>query len=245
MNFFRNLLQTSAKKDAVFFSNLRKITSLKSVNRKIYQTAFTHRSLNLKDNDGHLINFERLEFLGDSMLGIVVSNFLYKKFPHAAEGKLTRYRAKIVSRENLNHIGKKMGLINFLDLEQKVRFGSNIHGNLLEALIGAVLIDRGHKKCSYFILNKILEDYVDTDQLEHLVLSYKGSLIEWGQKTKKNLLIKTHRDNGLDPKINYITHIYINDKQIVKARGASKKKSEEKAAKRAFSAMNIRSRVHG
>ena len=86
---------------------------------------------------------------------------------------------------------------------------------------------------------------MDTDQLEHLVLSYKGSLIEWGQKTKKNLLIKTHRDNGLDPKINYITHIYINDKQIVKARGTSKKKPEEKAAKRAFSAMNIRSRVHG
>ena len=245
MNPFRNLLQTSAKKDAIFFSNLKKITSLRAVNRKIYQTAFTHRSLNLKDNDGHLINFERLEFLGDSMLGIVVSIFLYDKFPYVSEGKLTRYRAKIVSRENLNQIGKKMGLIKFLDLEQKVKFGSNIHGNLLEALVGAILVDRGHIKCRNFILNKILDDYVDLGQLEYSVLSYKGSLIEWGQKTKKNILIKTYSDNGLDPHFNYITHIYLNDKQIVKARGVSKKKSEEKAAKRAFSAMNIKSRVYG
>ena len=74
MNFIRNLLKISATKEAVFFSNLRRITSLKAVNRKVYQTAFTHRSLNLKDNNGHLINFERLEFLGDSMLGIVVSS---------------------------------------------------------------------------------------------------------------------------------------------------------------------------
>ena len=244
MNFIRNLLKISATKEAVFFSNLRRITSLKAVNRKVYQTAFTHRSLNLKDNNGHLINFERLEFLGDSMLGIVVSSFLYEKFPHATEGKLSRYRAKIVSRENLNQIGKKMGLIKFLDLEQKVKLGSNIHGNLLEALVGALLVDRGHIKCCNFVLNKILDDYVDLDQLEHSVLSYKGSLIEWGQKTKKNILFKTLIDNGLDPHFNYITYIYLNDKQIVKARGVSKKKSEEKAAKRAFSAINIKSRLY-
>ena len=207
MNFIRNLLQISATKEAVFFSNLRRITSLKAVNRKVYQTAFTHRSLNLKDNNGHLINFERLEFLGDSMLGIVVSSFLYEKFPHATEGKLSRYRAKIVSRENLNQIGKKMGLIKFLDLEQKVKLGSNIHGNLLEALVGALLVDRGHIKCCNFVLNKILDDYVDLDQLEHSVLSYKGSLIEWGQKTKKNILFKTLIDNGLDSHFNYITYI--------------------------------------
>ena len=244
MNFIRNLLQISETKETVFFSNLRRITSLKAVNRKVYQTAFTHRSLNLKDNNGHLINFERLEFLGDSMLGIVVSSFLYEKFPHATEGKLSRYRAKIVSRENLNQIGKKMGLIKFLDLEQKVKLGSNIHGNLLEALVGALLVDRGHIKCCNFVLNKILDDYVDLDQLEHSVLSYKGSLIEWGQKTKKNILFKTLIDNGLDSHFNYITYIYLNDKQIVKARGVSKKKSEEKAAKRAFSAINIKSRLY-
>ena len=229
----------------IFFSSLRKITSLKAYNRDVYHTAFTHRSKNLKDDDGHLINFERLEFLGDSILGIVVSYFLYDKFPFAKEGTLTKYRAKIVSRENLNQIGHKIGLINFLDQKNKVNFGKNIHGNLLEALIGAIFVDRGFKKCSRFVMKKILDEHVDIDQLQHRVLSYKGFLIEWGQKTKKSIKFKTNTDNGLDPEFNYTTQIYLDDELIVKARGISKKKSEEKAAKRAFHAMNIKSRMNG
>lgn len=229
----------------IFFSGLRKITSLKAYNKNVYRTAFTHRSKNLKDDDGHLINFERLEFLGDSILSTVVSFFLYDKFPFAKEGILTMYRAKIVSRENLNQIGQKIDLIYFLDQKNKVNFGKNIHGNLLEALIGAVFVDRGYEKCSEFVKKKILGEHVDIDLLQHTVLSYKGFLIEWGQKTKKNVTFKTNTDSGLDPEFNYTTQIFLDNKQIVKARGVSKKKSEEKAAKRAFHAMNIKSRMHG
>jgi ribonuclease-3 len=229
----------------MFFRRLKKITTLKAYNKNVYRTAFTHRSKNLKDNDGHLINFERLEFLGDSILSIVVSSFLYDKFPFAKEGTLTKYRAKIVSRENLNQIGLKIDLVNFLDQKSKVNFGKNIHGNLLEALIGAVFVDRGYKKCSAFVMKKILGEHVDINQLQHTVLSYKGFLIEWGQKTKKSVKFKTNTDNGLDPEFNYTTQIFLDDKQIVKARGVSKKKSEEKAAKRAFHAMNIKSKIHG
>ena len=155
MNFLGHFLKSSAKEDVMFFSRLRKITSLKAYNKDIYHTAFTHRSKNLKDNDGHLINFERLEFLGDSILSIVVSSFLYERFPFAKEGTLTKYRAKIVSRENLNQIGQKIGLIGFLDQKSKVNFGKNIHGNLLEALVGAVFIDRGYKKCSEFVMKNL------------------------------------------------------------------------------------------
>ncbi|MBT6127306.1 MAG: ribonuclease III [Flavobacteriaceae bacterium] len=229
----------------MFFSKLKKITTLKAYNKNVYRTAFTHRSKNLKDVDGHLINFERLEFLGDSILSIVVSSFLYDKFPFAKEGTLTKFRAKIVSRENLNQIGLKIDLVNFLDQKSKVNFGKNIHGNLLEALIGAVFVDRGYKKCSTFVMKKILGEHVDINQLQHTVLSYKGFLIEWGQKTKKSVKFKTNTDNGLDPEFNYTTQIFLDDKQIVKARGVSKKKSEEKAAKRAFHAMNIKSKIHG
>jgi ribonuclease-3 len=136
-------------------------------------------------------------------------------------------------------------LVNFLDQKSKVNFGKNIHGNLLEALIGAVFVDRGYKKCSAFVMKKILGEHVDINQLQHTVLSYKGFLIEWGQKTKKSVKFKTNTDNGLDPEFNYTTQIFLDDKQIVKARGVSKKKSEEKAAKRAFHAMNIKSKIHG
>lgn len=244
MNFFSHFLKSS-NEDVIFFSGLRKITSLKAYNKNVYRTAFTHRSKNLKDDDGHLINFERLEFLGDSILSTVVSFFLYDKFPFAKEGILTMYRAKIVSRENLNQIGQKIDLIYFLDKKNKVNFGKNIHGNLLEALIGAVFVDRGYEKCSEFVKKKILGEHVDIDLLQHTVLSYKGFLIEWGQKTKKNVTFKTNTDSGLDPEFNYTTQIFLDNKQIVKARGVSKKKSEEKAAKRAFHAMNIKSRMHG
>ena len=151
MNFFNHILKSSDKKNAVFFSRLKKITELNPVSKEVYQRAFTHRSSNLKDDDGNLINFERLEFLGDSMLSIVVSALLFEKFPNAKEGTLTKYRAKIVSRENLNSIGKNLNLIDFLDTESKINFGDNIHGNLLEALVGAVYIDRGFKLNNFFI----------------------------------------------------------------------------------------------
>ena len=210
----------------MFFVRLKKITSLKIVNVEIYQKAFTHRSSNLKDDNGNSINFERLEFLGDSMLSVVISALLFQSFPEAKEGTLTKYRAKIVSRENLNNIGEKLGLIEFIDGDIKANLGNNIHGNLLEALVGAIFIDRGYVKCKEFILKKIVSDYVDLDQLKHSILSYKGLLLEWGQKNKKIVQFKTDRDKGLDPKFNYTTSVYLNNRLIVKAREISKKKSD-------------------
>ena len=131
-----------------------------------------------------------------------------------------------------------------MDQNNKVNFGKNIHGNLLEALIGAIFVDRGFKKCSRFVVKKILEEHVNLDQLEHTVLSYKGLLIEWAQKIKKNIYFDTNSDTGLDPEFNYSTQVYLDEKLIVKARGVSKKKSEEKAAKRAFHAINIKLRIN-
>ena len=227
----------------MFFVRLKKSTSLKIVNVEIYQKAFTHRSSNLKDDNGNSINFERLEFLGDSMLSVVISALLFQSFPEAKEGTLTKYRAKIVSRENLNNIGEKLGLIEFIDGDIKANLGNNIHGNLLEALVGAIFIDRGYVKCKEFILKKIVTDYVDLDQLKHTILSYKGLLLEWGQKNKKIVQFKTDRDKGLDPKFNYTTSVYLNNRLIVKAREISKKKSEEKSARRAYHAMNIKYKI--
>ena len=211
----------------MFFSSLKNITSLKAHNKDVYNTAFTHRSKNLKDGEGNLINFERLEFLGDSILSIVVSSFLYDKFPFAKEGTLTKYRAKIVTRENLNQIGQKIGLISFLDQKSKVNLGKNIHGNLLEALIGAVFIDRGYKKCSEFVMNKILGEHVEIDQLQHSVLSYKGFLIEWGQKKKRASSLKPTQTMDLILSITTPPK-YIWMKNKLSKQGASPKKNLKK-----------------
>lgn len=240
VNFLKYILRPSNINDKIFFRGLKKITSLNPANVEIYKKAFTHRSSNLKDDDGNSINFERLEFLGDSMLSIVISALLFETFPEAKEGTLTKYRAKIVSRENLNIIGEKLSLIQFLDTEIKLNLGNNIHGNLLEALVGAIFIDRGYKKCKGFILRRIVRDYVDLNKLQYSILSYKGLILEWGQKNKRIVQFKTNSDEGLDPKFNYTTGVYLNEKLIVKAREISKKKSEEKAARRAYYAMNIK-----
>ena len=240
MKILNHIFKSRSADEGIFFNRLKKITSLRPVNLKIYQKAFTHRSMNIKDIHGNYVNYERLEFLGDSILSVIVSKFLFNKFPSAKEGGLTKYRAKIVSRENMNQIGLKLNLIDLLELDQKINFGENIHGNLLEALIGAVFIDRGYLKCQKFILDKIIADHVNVEQLEHSVLSYKGLLIEWGQKRKKKVRFTTTSDGGLDPEINYSTSVLINEVIIVKARGGAKKKAEEKAAKRAYYALNLK-----
>ena len=132
------------------------------------------------------------------MLSIVISALLIYTFPEAKEGTLTKQRAKIVSRENLNRIGEKLSLIQFLDTKIKVNLGNNIHGNLLEALVGAIFIDRGYKKCKGFILKRIVRDYVDLNKLQYSILSYKGLILEWGQKNKRIVQFKTNSDEGLD-----------------------------------------------
>ena len=241
MNFnFYELIKL--KKDP-FYRPIKNLLKFTPRSLKYYKRAFTHRSSNKKDLNGVAVNYERLEFLGDSMLSVVISALLFQSFPEAKEGTLTKYRAKIVSRENLNNIGEKLGLIEFIDGDIKANLGNNIHGNLLEALVGAIFIDRGYVKCKEFILKKIVTDYVDLDQLKHTILSYKGLLLEWGQKNKKIVQFKTDRDKGLDPKFNYTTSVYLNNRLIVKAREISKKKSEEKSARRAYHAMNIKYKI--
>ena len=114
MKILNHIFKSQTSEEGVFFNRLKKITSLRPVNLKIYQKAFTHRSMHVKDVHGNYVNYERLEFLGDSILSVIVSKFLFDKFPSAKEGGLTKYRAKIVSRENLNKIGEDIGLQDFI-----------------------------------------------------------------------------------------------------------------------------------
>ncbi|MEK9613955.1 MAG: ribonuclease III [Flavobacteriaceae bacterium] len=225
----------------IFFTQLRKKLGIKTSNKALYKKAFTHSSVNLKDSKGNLINFERLEFLGDALLGTIVAESLFQNYPDAKEGTLTKLRAKIVSRSQLNHIGKEMGLIELASISNNHKnFGENIHGNLLESLIGALFIDKGYIRTKSYVLEKIIGPHVDLDNLNDLILSYKGLLIEWTQKEKRSIEFKTASDEGLDPKINYYCQLFIDQKFIVKARALSKKKAEEKAAKKAYHALKLK-----
>jgi ribonuclease-3 len=220
---------------------LNKILGFKPKQIKFFKKAFTHRSMNIKDSKGNAINYERLEFLGDAMLSSVIASHLYLEAPSGDEGYLTKMRSKIVSREHLNELGKDLKLIDLV--ESKIpagQFGDNIHGNLFEALIGAIFLDRGYKYCEKFIFNRVIIPYVDIETLEGKVISYKSLLIEWCQKEKKTFGYNVYEDTGNDDVRHFSVKLSIDDKVIAKARATSKKKAEEKASKRAFFAYQSR-----
>ena len=224
----------------IFFTHLRKKLGIKTMNKGLYKQAFTHSSLNLKDTAGNKLNFERLEFLGDAMLSTIIAEYLFCQYPRAKEGKLTKLRAKIVSRTQLNHIGKKMGLLQLADFSiHNKKFGDDIHGNLIESLIGAHFIDKGYIKTKDYVMKNIINPFVNMNSIDSLVLSYKSLLIEWAQKEKKELKFNNKLDEELDPDINYHCNILLDKRLVVKARGISKKKTEEKAAKLAASILKI------
>lgn len=238
MKKLSNIFHSRPDKDGIFFMRMQRILGFKPKDIRCYEKAFTHRSTNLKNKDGHPVNYERLEFLGDAMLGAVIAAHLFQEVRKGDEGYLTKMRSKVVSREHLNELGRDLNLIRFVRATiPRENFGSNIHGNLFEAVIGAIYLDRGFRHCEKFIHKKVIDPYVDIEKLEGRVISYKSLLIEWCQKEKKNFNFYTFEDEGQDAIKHFAVRLSINRKVVAKARATSKKKAEEKAAKRAFYAL--------
>jgi ribonuclease-3 len=191
--------------------------------------------MNKRDKEGTPINYERLEFVGDAMVGSIIATHLFNEVPQGDEGYLTKMRSKIVSREHLNELGKELNLIDLLESKiPKSNFGNNIHGNLFEALVGAIFLDRGYAYCEKFIYSRVIIPHVDIIKLEGKVISYKSLLIEWCQKEKKTFDYHVYEDTGNDTLRHFSVKLSIDGNVIAKARATSKKKAEEKASKRAF-----------
>jgi ribonuclease-3 len=236
MNLIRKILnQSSTQDDREFYDGMQRLLKFSPKQLEFYQKAFTHRSLKKVDKNGEPYNYERLEFVGDAMLGSVIASYLFIKAPNQSEGYLTQMRSKIVSREHLNELGKDLNLISFVKSNiPKNNIGDNIHGNIFEALIGAIYLDRGYDYCSKFIYDKVIVPYVDIPKLEGKITSYKGLIIEWCQKNKKKYFIDTYEDTGNETVKHFSVKIKIDDIQIAKGRATSKKKAEEQASKRVY-----------
>lgn len=235
MKFFKNIKKSRSTSDEIFYAQIKKILGFKPKDLSHYKRAFTHTSVQLKDKKGYPINFERLEYLGDSMLGSIVAAYLFDEVPEANEGYLTQMRSKIVSREHLNELGKDFNLLEYLDTKiSKSKIGTNIHGNLFEALIGAIYLDKGYVYCEKFINKKVINPYVDIKKLEGKITSYKGVLIEWSQKNKRKLKFDVYEDTGNQDTKHFSVKLSVDEKVISKGRATSKKRAEEMAAKRAY-----------
>ncbi len=235
MASIKNIFSSRNDKNGEFFRSLKKILGFKPKDLSIYETAFTHRSTNEKNDSGQPQNYERLEFLGDAMLGAVIAAHLYKKVPGGNEGYLTKMRSKVVSREHLNELGRDLNLIKFLKTSVPTQqFSGNIYGNVFEALVGAIYLDRGIKYCEKFIQKRVIKPYVDIKKLEGKVISYKSLFIEWCQKHKKSFHFEVYEDNGKDEPKHFGVRLKLDNVVVAKARATSKKKAEERAAKRAY-----------
>lgn len=235
MNFIRKIVKPRNDEDAQLYYELKKLLNFSPRKINKYKKAFTHRSVQISDKNGIPINYERLEFLGDSILGSVIASYLYKKVPAGTEGYLTQMRSKIVSREHLNELGKDLNLIRFVrsNIDQ-TNVGDNIHGNIFEALVGAIYLDKGYSACQKFIYDNVIVPYVDIAKLEGKITSYKGVIIEWCQKQKKKYSFDTYEDSGNEIIKHFSVKISIDGTQIAKGRATSKKKAEEQASKRVY-----------
>lgn len=224
-----------SQEDGIFFEEMQKMLGFKPIELAHYRRAFTHRSSNKTDDKGNPLNYERLEFLGDAMLGSVIAAHLFRVVPSGDEGYLTKMRSKIVSREHLNELGRDLNLIKWVESKVSAQhFGENIHGNLFEALIGAIYLDKGFAYCEKFINKKVIIPYVDIAKLEGKVISYKSLVIEWCQKEKRPFHYEVYEDNGNEGQKYFAVKLKIDGKIISKARATSKKKAEEKASQRAY-----------
>ncbi len=235
MNFIRKIVKPHSEDDAQLYNELKKLLKFSPRKLNKYKKAFTHRSVQIMDRKGIPINYERLEFLGDSILGSVIAAYLYKKVPKGTEGYLTQMRSKIVSREHLNELGKDLNLIRFVKSNiDQANVGDNIHGNIFEALVGAIYLDKGYNSCQKFIHENVIIPHVDIEKLEGKITSYKGLIIEWCQKQKKKYSFDTYEDSGNEPIKHFSVKISIDGEYIAKGRATSKKKAEEQASKRVY-----------
>ena len=235
MASIKDIFHPRSDKDGDFFDALKKILGFKPKNLSIYEEAFTHRSVNETNSNGKRQNYERMEFLGDAMLSAVIASHLYTQVPSGDEGYLTKMRSKVVSREHLNELGRDLNLIRLLKTSIPTeQFGGNIHGNVFEALIGAIYLDRGFKFCEKFIHRRVIKPYVDIERLEGKIISYKSLFIEWCQKNKKPFKFVVYDDTGADELKHFAVRLQLEEDVVAKARATSKKKAEERAAKRAF-----------
>jgi len=193
----------------------------------LFYEALTHRSI--KNSPKHN---ERLEYLGDAIFGSVIAEMLYNAFPDQDEGFLTQTRSKIVSRKTLNKIALDIQLNTLL--KHQASSNRSIYGNALEALIGAIFLDKGYAFTAKFIEDKLIEPHINLQQLVKKVVSYKGILLEWGQANKKQIKFRLIDSFGKDHEKTYEVMILIDNKNKGRAVGTSIKRAEEQAAKEAY-----------
>lgn len=226
-----------SKEEKKFRKELSNVLGFSPGNPDLYRTALSHRSM----REGADENNERLEFLGDAVLGIISAHYLFMKYPYKEEGFLTEMRSKMVNRIQLNKIAVKIGLrkitvFNKLDNSLKV---SQIFGNTLEALVGAVFLDRGYEDTRKWVTQHIIDSHLFMEDLENQDINLKNKLYGWANKNGKVLVFETldeHKENG---RRLFTMGAMINGELVAEGKGYNKKEASRIAARKAIEILEI------
>lgn len=223
-----------SKEDKILEKSLKNIFGFRPENIFLYKQAFRHKSIAPEIKKGIKDSNERLEYLGDAVLGSVIADFLFKKFPYKDEGFLTEMRSKIVSREHLNKLSQKLGL-NSLIKSNEVNQYRSINGDAFEAFVGALYLDKGYKFTQHIIVDFILKCHVDIDAVTNKEHNFKSKIIEWAQKEHRSIEFYVLQEIGNGYNKQYVVEVKIDNIPIAIGRDYSIKKAEQQAAELSFS----------
>ncbi len=217
---------TKNKSDAQLKKSLKTLLGFSPKNISLYKQAFLHSST--REN----VNNERMEFLGDAILGAVVAEHLFKLFPYKDEGFLTQLRSKIVNGQNLHHLAVKIGVDKHLKvgIKENEKSKSSVYGDAFEALIGAVYIDKGFVVCKNFILKRIIKMHVDIDELVITDSDFKSQLQIYCQKNKLSLEYRLLSEEQKGKTKTFTVQVFIDNKPYITFENYSKRVAEQKAA---------------
>jgi ribonuclease III len=207
-------------------------------NLGLYQLALRHTSASRETGiQGFRESNERLEFLGDAVLGMVIAEYLFKRYPYKDEGFLTEVRSRIVNGEMLNGLARKIGLDALIEFDgqrsRSVLSRSSMYGDALEALVGAVYLDKGFGFVQQFILRDLLTHY-DIEDLVNNNANFKSRLIEWAQRAGKDVRFEIISEKGNSQFREFTAQITVDNEPFTTGSGYSKKKAEQAAAEKAF-----------
>ncbi|GAA4186915.1 Ribonuclease 3 [compost metagenome] len=240
---FSRIYKLYISPDREYVKKLKNLLGFVPGNVHLYKMAFRHKSVAVTIKEGAKNSNERLEFLGDAVLGSVVAELLFKKYPYKDEGFLTEMRSKIVSRANLNQLSRKLGFNEMIQFDARMISFPNKQGSLLgdafEALIGAVYLDKGYVFTKSFLLNRIIKPHVDIQLLEQTETNFKSRLIEWCQHTGKEILFQqTDNPEGESSKM-FSVEAVVDGVVCGLGRDFNKKSAEKLAAEKACEFLKI------
>ncbi len=235
MNLIRRIFQSSVK--PTFAKQLQNVLGISPGNFSLYQTALSHRSV----KEGADENNERLEYLGDAVLSAVTADYLFKRYPYKGEGFLTEMRSKMVNRQQLNEVALKMGLkkITMYNKFDNALKSSQIFGNTLEAVVGAVYLDRGYKKTQKWVLTRIVIPHLFVEDLEHIDINLKNRLIGWASKNGKSLGFETIHEKLENGRRVFTIAAVLDGEVLSEGRGYNKKDASQIAAQLAIERLGL------